>query len=312
MKRRAITNDKPLGWDESTGESRSWPFGAALLAVLCGAAGLWYADMVDKARITIETARLRLDHTRRSLAAKQQRAAARNDERQQSELPQQQLHLAETRLAEASRRRDATAARKQTILAELRSLVAAMEQAAQRAEDAWRRIEIPELHLASGKVLRNVKLGGNDGTRWNLTHSEGAGSVLLQEMPSSLPSELDATSVSLLHRLRNFESRIDPKEQDHAEDTSTVQLVRVRKEIDLLQAALERLTVQRLQQEALVREYEHKITLGANLAQPTFNLRTERDIAEGNAGQVRSEISRIEARLGKMKTDEQALLKSKQ
>jgi hypothetical protein len=50
--------------------------------------------------------------------------------------------------------------------------------------------------------------------------------------------------------------------------------------------------------------YDRQITEAELNQQPTFNLRTMRDLAEGSAGQARNELRKLKAELEKLKAKE--------
>lgn len=280
-----------------------------MLAVMGGAAGLWYVDEVEKAKLALETTRLKVAHVRRTHVALTERAANRAAAARLDDLAREKLLHAQKRLDDAVQKHETTAAKKRAVISELKALAQNVEDHVRRAETAWRVVEIPEIQLGSGKTLRDVRLGNLDGDRLNLTHSEGAGSIPLHDMPTPLLAKFDWRSFDILARVKRLIARLEPEQQSApVENVPDARLTAVRKEMTLLEGTLERLTVQRVQQESLVREYDQQIAREAGRSQASFSIRTQRDVAEGSAGQIRTEANRIETRLKSLKSQEQTLL----
>ncbi|MBE2286101.1 MAG: hypothetical protein IAE77_21780 [Prosthecobacter sp.] len=283
-----------------------------MLAVLGGAAGLWYVDEVEKAKLALETTRLKVAHVRRTHAALTERAANRAAAARLDDMSRQKLLHAQKRVDEAVQKHETTDAHTKAIISDLNALARKVEEHFQRAETAWRAVEIPEIQLGSGRTLRNVKLGSLDGDRLNLTHSEGAGVIPLHDMPAPLLAKFDWRSFDIIARLKRLAARLEPANQSTPpENIPDARLTAMRKEMALLEGALERLTVQRVQQESLVREYDQQIAREAGRSQASFSIRTQRDVAEGSAGQIRSEAGKIETRLNSLRSQEQTLLGKK-
>lgn len=310
--RKRPANNRTQAWEKPSAGSSGWLAVGVMLALVSGGAVLWHMDLVSKAQMALETTRLKVGYSRRTHDTMMQTLANRDAALQMDELSRQKLQRAQARLDAATQQREALAARKKRITTEINTLLREVEDRILRAESAWRATELPELRLVNGKTLHAVRLGALEGGRWNLTHSEGAGMVPIHELPASLLAKFDIRSFEILDRLQNCQGRlaseIPPVSLKNASDAK---LAPLRKEMTLLEGALDRLTAQRLQQEAIVRDYDQQIARGGIGSQASFSLRTQRDISEGTAGQIRSDISRLESRLNSIRAQEKVILGEK-
>lgn len=160
-----------------------------------------------------------------------------------------------------------------------------------------------ELHLENGKTLREAKIRKVDDLGVSIVHSEGIGTFTPQMLPSELNKRFDLGAVTLLQRLRDalagYSGAHSHEVPSQSQTTNTDGL---RLKIAALESRIDADTkfVAKLEKE--VKELEDKIRDLEFRGAPAQNLKTMRDIAEGNAGMARNELRLKKAELDRLKS----------
>lgn len=291
-------------------ESRYWPPIMVLMLFVVGVFCFSYFDKVDKAEVSLETARTQMDQVKSMLEPKQQILASRTALLKQNELLMTRLQTAESRLAAAEKTNATADMKQQTVEVMLRTLTESVRTTAAKNRAELIKTELAEMLLKNGLILKNVKLRKIDDESCSFFHSEGIGSARLADLPADLAEKMDVGPYSISSRLRLLEAEADPSSAAPKADGSgkSQALTSLRKRISDLESRIASVNAHKVKIESEVRDYDMQIRADESRGKNTFNLRTLRDVADGNAGTVRNELLKLEAELKRLQKEEQALV----
>lgn len=291
---------------------RVWPPFFVILLIVSGFFVFNYFEKVDRANESLQTSRLYFQQSKQSLDARKQTIATREFALAQSHLPAAQLHAAEARLAASAEKQLKADSNQQIIEGELRNQIASMKLTSQRVQNDLLKSDFPELMLSSGRLLKNVRLRKNDSGTFSFTHSEGLGSCSLDELPRELVEKMDLGPRSILKRLQDLQTGTDPSVKVHVTETVEVnpRLLALKRRASNLESQIASAYSLKEKREIEVRQYDQRVISEEGLGRSAFNLRTMRDVAEGNAGLARTELNFLEAELKKIRAEENALMNS--
>ncbi|MBL9177184.1 MAG: hypothetical protein JNM65_03910 [Verrucomicrobiaceae bacterium] len=291
-------------------ENKAWAPIIVLLLIVLGAFVLFYFDKVDKAAAELDVSKLQLQQARAVLETQQRLQSARTSQLEQSKGVRQQIQSAESRLVEAEKKHDAAESKRRLIEGDLRHLSEAVKKQAETAMSRMMETEFPEVRLSTGRVFKNVRLRKLDEGKCSFVHSDGIGTAPLSELPADLLERIDAGPAGIATRLKQLEVELGLAVQPVQSTSSSGQegrLNMVRRRIAELESRITGTTAHKNKLEDEVRDLDVKIIRESGLGGSTFTLRTLRDVAEGNAGMVRNELTLLESELKKLRLEEQKL-----
>lgn len=291
-------------------ESRACAPIFVLLIIISGVFTLAYFDKVDKAAAALETAKVQAGQSLGSLRATEQMLAARTALKQENQAFLTRLQLAERRL-NAAEKIIATADNKQLLIeSDLRNLVDSVKGITAQRLEAIKETVLHELQLKSGKILRNVRLRKFDDALCSFVHSDGIGSMPMSELPLDLLEQLNIGPESILGRLHQFQIDMGlAAPLTTAGRTKKEPLNMLSRRAAELESRIAGASAHLARLESEVNEYDVSIMKEQTLGNPTFNIRSMRDVAVGNAGLARLNLTKLEADLKKLHVEMQALSK---
>jgi hypothetical protein len=292
-------------------ESRAGAPIFVLLIIISGVFTLAYFDKVDIAAAALETAKVQAGRSLGSIRATEQMLAARTALKQQNQAFLTQLQLAERRL-NAAEKIIATADNKQLLIAsDLRNLVDSVKAITAQRLEAIKETELHELQLRSGEILRKVRLRKFDDALCSFVHSDGIGSMPMSELPLDLLEQLNIGPESILGRLHQFEIDMGlAAPLTTAGRTKKEPLNVLFRRAAELESRIAGASAHLSRLESEVNEYDISIMKEQTLGNPTFNIRSMRDVAVGNAGLARLNLTKLETDLKKLHMEMQALSQS--
>ncbi len=290
-------------------ENKAWAPIIVLLVIISGAFVLFYFDKVDKAEAALDVSKLQFQQARATLETQRRFQAARAVQSEKSNALLVQIQSAEARLAEAGKKLEAAESKRRLIEGDLRYLSGSVKKQAETALERLQETSFPEVRLSSGRVLKNVRLRKIDETKCSFVHSDGIGIAALSELPADLLERIDAGPAGIATRLNQLEVELGLSLQPLQADSSgnNGRLDMIRRRIAELESRISSTTAHKNKLEDEVRDLDVKIIRESSLSSSTFNLRTLRDIAEGNAGMVRNELTLVESELKKLRIEEEKL-----
>lgn len=292
-------------------EDKAWAPIIVLLLIVSGAFVLYYFDKVDKAAAELDVARLQLQQARATLETQQRLQSARTLQSEKNKGLLMLVRSAEDRIKEAETKHDAAESKRRLIEGDLRYLSDAAKKQAETSMKQMVETEFPEVRLSTGQVFKNVRFRKIDENKCSFVHSDGIGTSALSELPATLLERIDAGPVGIAMRLRQleFELGLAAQPAEPATNDSHDRLGMVRRRVAELESQITSTSAHKNRLEDEVRQLDTRIARESALGGATFNLRTMRDVAEGNAGMVRNQITLLESELKKMKVEEEKLSK---
>lgn len=295
-------------------EGKGWPAIFVLFLIMAGAFLLSYFDKIDKASAELETSKAQMEQSQRALENSRQVFASRSLLGVKAQAYQAQIQAATVRLDSAERKNEEAEKTARRVEGEISYLIGAIKKIAEKAREETAKIEIPELRLQNGQVLKNMRLRKIEGNTCSYIHSEGIGSMQVSELPSAVVERIQAGPDSIMGRLEILAAEMgmgqNPGLNASASD-SKPQLLALRRRITDLESRIASTTAHKNKLEAEVREHDLNILKEQGRNGPTFNLRTLRDVAEGNAGMSRVDLNKLETELKNLRRQEQELLNSR-
>lgn len=292
-------------------ENKAWAPIIVLLLIVSGAFVLFYFDKVDKAAAELDVSKLQLQQAMAALETQQRFQSTRAAQSEKNKGLLLQIQSAEARLAEAEKKHDAAESKRRQIEDNLRSLSEAVKKQAETALERMMETEYPEVRLATGRVLKKVRLRKLEDTKCSFVHSDGIGTASLSELPADLLERIDIGPSAIAPRLKQLEVElglaVQPVQSASSSDRDG-RLDMVRRRIAELESRVASTTAHKNRLEDEVRDIDVRIIRESGLGGSTFNLRTLRDVAEGNAGMVRNQLTLLETDLKKLRQSEEALL----
>lgn len=290
-------------------EARFWPPLLVLGFIVVGVFCFSYFDKVDKAEVALETTKSLVEQARRNLTTRQEEMAVRLRISKKSQSITAEIQAAQARISQANKMLEDARHKQDTVETDLRLLVNSVNAVAAKNRVELATTEIPELNLKTGAMLKNVKLKKFDDSSCSYIHSEGIGSMHLADLPADIAIKLDVGPQSITARLRLLQQEADPSSVVSKPDStaSSKALAAIRQRISDLESRIASVSSHKVKLESEVRDLELQIQKEENKGGYTFNLRTQRDIAEGNAGMVRTDLLKLEAELKRLKKEEEAL-----
>lgn len=291
-------------------ENKAWAPIIVLLLIVLGAFVLFYFDKVDKAAAELDVTKLQLQQAMAALETQQRFQSARTAQSEKSKGLLLQIQSAEARLVEAEKKHDAAESKRRLIEGDLRYLSEAVKKQAETVLVRMMEKEFPEVRLSTGHVFNNVRFRKLTGEKCSFVHSDGIGTAGLTELPADLLESIDAGPAGIATRLKQLEVELGLAVQPVQSTSSSGQegrLSMVRRRIAELESRITGTTAHKNKLEDEVRDLDVKIIRESGLGGSTFTLRTLRDVAEGNAGMVRNELTLLESELKKLRLEEQKL-----
>jgi hypothetical protein len=290
-------------------ENKAWAPIIVLLVIMSGAFVLFYFDKVDKAAAELDVSMLQFQQAKAALESQQRLQSTRAAQAEKSKSLLLQIQSAEARLAEAEKKQDAAESKRRLIEGDLRYLSEAVRKQAETTLERIAETEFPEIRLSSGRVLKNVRLRKLDDTRCSFVHSDGIGTAMLSELPADLLERIDVGPAGIAIRLKELEVELGLVAQpaQTASNGSSTRLEMVRRRMAELESRIASTTAHKNKLEDEVRELGVKIVQMSGRGGSTFNLQTLRDVADGNAGMARNELTLLESELKKLRLENDKL-----
>jgi septal ring factor EnvC (AmiA/AmiB activator) len=290
-------------------ENKAWAPIIVLLVIMSGAFVLFYFDKVDKAAAELDVSMLQLQQAKAALESQQRLQSTRAAQAEKSKSLLLQIQSAEARLAEAEKKQDAAESKRRLIEGDLRYLSEAVRKQAATTLERIAETEFPEIRLSSGRVLKNVRLRKLDDTKCSFVHTDGIGTAMLSELPADLLERIDVGPAGIAIRLKELEVELGLVAQpaQTASNGSSTRLEMVRRRMAELESRIASTTAHKNKLEDEVRDLGVKIIQMSGRGGSTFNLQTLRDVAEGNAGMTRNELTLLESELKKLRLENDKL-----
>lgn len=278
-------------------DGRIWPPMIILAALVGGIFAYRYFEKVDAANLGLANGKIALEQAQQGLDA-------RKDLWKYVETANSNLAAARKREQEIVQIQNEADSKQRLIEGDLSYIAKSMKDAVAKVREMSSTTEIPELKLTSGKVLKGAKIRKVDDDSVTLFHSEGISVVKADELPEELLEKLQVGPKSLLRQLQALQTNIGQVQPEEKTDSS---LLRLKRRIAHVTTQIDSTDKFREKMEAEVSAYEDQIKVAEANKIPSFNIRTMRDVAEGNAGRVRLDLNALKAELEKLNAELQVL-----
>lgn len=286
-------------------ESKTWFF-IFIISILVGVGyGAYYLTAVDEANLALVESKSKLADYQELFSARKESwgdieaLIAKN-----RELTDQNTVLVKAKEVLDTRYRK--------VASELNYSIESMKSAVGRTRGNAPGIELGDVALTNGKLLRGAKIRKLDESGLSLIHADGIGLVPIDLLPAEINERFDLGPRALLPQMLQAQAVFLGKAIPEAvDDSGSAKITAVKKRISLLEVQMESSSKHKDKLEKEVRELEEKIKAAEEKRAPTQTLRTMKDVAEGNAGMARNELKVQKLELEKMKLELDTLQKAK-
>lgn len=295
-------------------ETRAWAPIIVLLIVIVGAFGFHYLDKVDKANADYQNAKHITQQAHEGPRGRHEMMEVRRKIASQHDAIQQRIRTAETRLAAQEKAMEEADKKQRTIEGDLKYWREAMPSIRQKVWQAAAGNKIGDVALLSGKTLKNVEIRRVEETAVSLSHSDGIGTVGLDELPRDLVAKFDLGDMSLVRQFEQLNESLMVKPQNTITDESAAKMPRAGepvvdeaklkalkiKEADMLSKISAAKQAKASWDRQVFRIYE-QINDSKNRGVPTTRLRDEYQKVQAQASASAAVVLGYEAELRKIK-----------
>ena len=266
--------------------------GPALLFLLFCAgviSAIYYFKRVDEANDAFLDARKVHEVTLQQLGEKQRQQhdiQEKLDLQNEIEKGRSLIEQRATELAKLHRSVEADLKYLSTAVAKARNQKAALSQSQ----------PIPTFVLRNGTTLANAKITRAEGSAITVVHSDGISQVDFGDFPEGLVEEFDLGPDSIQAQLEALQQEVGLA-PNVGKSQLQAQARGYARKIQQLESAHERAWHYCKKLEAEVARYNADIKEAEETGQPTFRLRSARDVAQGSAGNARRQVSELEKEL---------------
>lgn len=274
-------------------ESKSWPF-IAMLGTLVGLGyTAYYLSSVD-------TANAMLQETKSKLAEMHEAIRLRKNSWEKTENVRFKMLQSLEQNKALLQAKDILDKRFHELQGNVQFAVESMQTAVNKMRDSATGTDLGDFTLLSGKVLRGTKIRKVEERGVSLLHADGIGTFTPDQLPADFTEKFDLGPNSLLPQLEQLAADLNLSTTPTTVHNNPA-TADAKKGILSLQAAIEATTLRVAKEEQKVAALNREIEDAESKKLPTFNVRTMRDIAEGNAGQTRNELKKLKAELERLK-----------
>lgn len=186
---------------------------------------------------------------------------------------------------------------------DVKHAVESMKTALEKMRAAAPGTERRDITLTNGQTLHGAKIRKVEAAGISLIHADGIGTFAPDMLPVDLIEQYDLGPDALLPQLEQLEASLsDSTPSITSRNHPDLESTSVKNGLSSLQRALDAATLRVSKEEKKVLELDREVRDAESKNLPTFNLRTMRDIAEGNAGQARNDLKKLKSELERLKT----------
>lgn len=287
--------------------AKFWPAVLVLALAIASLFGFRYMELYDDINGKVVDLRLVVSQTEDSVASHKQ--MHESSEKTVAEI-QQLLQMVAAKNEEASKLEMVADSKERLVAGDLAYTLKSMKAQVEKIRTDTLGIEFPSIPLANGKNLARASLKKVDDFSASILHADGIISVNTSDLPAELIEKLDVGAGSLLKQLEALEISIG-LQSSPAVKADDSQLVSLQKRKAHMEVQIDHATKYKDKLEKEVLQYEEEARKAESNGIPTTNIRTMKDIAEGNAGMARIQLRQLQTELEKLKVEEASLSKKK-
>lgn len=287
--------------------AKFWPALIVLVIVVAGLFGFRYMELYDTANRRVVDLRLVLSQAEESLVLRKDMC-----EKSEKTVAEVQKHLLEvsSKQEAASKFQSEADSKERLVKGDMAYLVKSMRSTVDKVRTDALGAEFSLIQLANGRSLSRAVIKKIDDRSASILHADGLNAVNTSDLPQELVEKFDVGPSSLIKQLEALEFSIGLSTAPvvKADDSARVALEKRKAHLEV-QVDHATKYKDKLEQEVLA--YNEEVKKAEANGIPTTNIRTMRDIAEGNAGQARIQLRQLQTELEKLKVDASALEKGK-
>lgn len=289
-----------------------------IIGIFLAVGGLFtfrHFELVDKANAEMLTARLYLEQAQQSLEA---RSTSWNN----LNAALIDFTAAKTRLDKSTSGKDIADSKQRLVEGDLAYLVKSMPGIVEKVRTAAIGTTLTEVVLNDSKVLKNAQIKKIEETGMSFIHSEGFGSVPLDNLPAALVEQFDLGPNSLVKRIKKLDEFIkDPSaagKSTSISEPAPVPAATKSAAASVIEAKLKtiRLRLAEMDAQALTlstnmeswernaNSYAEQAASAAGRGVPTVKFRTEEQKARAQVAQIKQQLLVLYADYKKLKVEE--------
>lgn len=287
--------------------AKFWPALFVLVLAVASLFGFRYMELYDEANRRAVDLRLVLSQSEDSLIVR--KAMCENSEKTALEV-QQELQKAANKHQEASKIQQEADSKERLVSGDLAYLTKSMKTSVEKVRADTIGIAIPELQLANGKSLQRASIKKIDDFSASVLHANGLTAVSTSDLPAELIEKFDVGPASLTKQLESLEVSIGLQKSPVVKGDDS-KLVAIQKRMAHLEVQIDHATKYKDKLEREVATYDEEAKKAEANGIPTINIRTMKDIAEGNAGMARIQLRQLQTEYEKVKIENASLGKNR-
>jgi hypothetical protein len=192
-------------------ENRAWAPIIVLALIMSGVFAFYYLEKVDKANADFQNAKLITDQAHESLRTRHEMAESRKKLAASYNTMLQKIQAAETRLKSLEQIQADADKKQRSVEGELKYWIGAMPGIRQKVWQAAAGAKLGDLVLQSGKTLKNAEIRKVEEQSISFIHSEGIGTIALDELPKELIARFDLGDASMGRQFAQFQESLAEK-----------------------------------------------------------------------------------------------------
>lgn len=197
-------------------ENRAWAPIAVLVFIMAGVFAFYYLEKVDKANAEFQNAKLITEQAHESLRVRHEMVESRKKTAADHNAMLQKIQTSEARL-KALEQTQADADKKQrSVEGDLKYWIGAMPSIRQKVWQAAAGAKLGDVTLQSGKSLKNAEIRKVEQRSISIIHSEGIGTIALDDLPKDLIARFDLGDSSLVRQFEQFQESLAEKPKNAA------------------------------------------------------------------------------------------------
>lgn len=197
-------------------ENKAWAPILVLVFIMAGVFAFYYLEKVDKANADFQNSKLITDQAHESLRVRHEMLESRKKLAADHNAMLQKIQVAENRLKTLEQTQADADKKQRSVEGDLKYWIGAMPAIRQKVWQTASGAKLGDVTLQSGKSLKNAEIRKVDDKSISLIHSEGIGTITLDELPKDLIARFDLGDSSLVRQFAQFQESLEEKSKSTA------------------------------------------------------------------------------------------------
>ncbi len=192
-------------------ENKAWAPILVLVFIMMAVFAFYYLEKVDKANTDFQNSKFITDQAHESLRLRHQMLESRKKLAADHNAMVQKIQASEARLKNLEQTQADADKKQRSVEGDLKYWIGAMPSIRQKVWQTASGAKLGDVALQSGKSLKNAEIRKVDEKSISFIHSEGIGTISLEDLPKDLIARFDLGDNSLVRQFEHFQQSLDEK-----------------------------------------------------------------------------------------------------